>query len=88
MDRQVFDLGTARNEEVQAIDSWSFLYIGDCDGDVTIKFGKSLSPLNPEEFDKLTDVDKYKFMYVTNTAQADKKMVIYFEEKKRLSIWT
>lgn len=88
MDRQVIDLGIARSEEVQAIDNWKFFYVGACDGDVQIKIGnKSASPLNPNEFDKLTDVQKASFIYVTNTAQAGKELVIYFEEKMGWKIW-
>lgn len=82
MDRQVIDLGIERNDEVQGIYKWKYLYVGDCDGDVTIKIdSRSASALNPEEFDKLTDVRKANYIYITNAAQAGKKLAIYFEEK-------
>ena len=82
MDRWAIDLGIARNEEVTAIDSLIYLYIGACEGDVTIKIGSpSQSPLNPNEFEKLTDVSHAKFMYITNTAQAGKELVLYVKEK-------
>ena len=82
-------MGIARDEEVTAIDSFKYIYVGDCDGDVLIKIGNpSASPLNPEEFDKLTDVGHAKFMYVTNTAQAGKVLVLYVEEKTGWRLWT
>lgn len=83
MDRWVIDLGIERNEEVTAIDSLKYMYVGDCDGDVAIKIGsRSRSSLNPEEFDKLTDVSEARFVYITNTAQAGKVLVLYVEEKR------
>lgn len=82
MDRWVIDLGTARNEEATAIDNLTYLYVGACEGDVLIKIGsRSQSPLNPNEFEKLTDVSHAKFMYITNTAQAGKELVLYIKEK-------
>ena len=85
MNRWVIDLGIARDEEATAIDSLKYMYVGDCDGNVLIKIGsRSMSPLNPEEFDKLTDIGHAKFMYVTNTAQAGKVLVLYVEEKTGL----
>ena len=88
MDRQVVDLGTARDEEAQAVDEWDYLYIGDCDGDVTIKVGsKSKSPLNPEEFNKLENIKNLYYIYLTNTAQTGRKLVLYFEIKKRWWKW-
>jgi len=84
MDRQVVDLGTARDEEAQMVDEWDYLYIGDCDGDVTIKVGKhSTSGLNPEEFDKITDISHAKFIFITNTAQSGKQLVLYFRARKK-----
>jgi hypothetical protein len=69
------------------ISSWKYLHVGDCTGDVTIKLGsQSSSPLDPEEFDKLTDVNNFRWLYVTNTAQASKKLVIYFEPA-RWRLW-
>ena len=88
MDRQVIDLGTAHSDEAQMVNEWEYLYIGDCDGDVTIKLGgKSKSPLNPEEFDKITDISHIHYIYVTNTAQSGKKLVIYFEKKEKIFRW-
>ena len=84
MNRQVIDLGTERNEEVQQVYEWEYLYIGSCDGDVVIRLGHHGSPLNPEEFDKITDISDVHFIYLTNTAQSGKELVIYFTEKKHL----
>ena len=80
MDRWVIDLGEARDNAPFMISSWRYLYVGDCDGTVTIRLGSpSSSAFNPEEFDKITDVNNHYYLYVTNTAQAGKKLVIYFE---------
>ena len=89
MDREVIDLGVARKDEVKMIHEWEYLYVGDCNGDVLIKFGsKSASPLHPEEFDKVTDIKHMHYMYLTNAAQPDKTLVIYFKtKKKRLFGW-
>lgn len=88
MDRETIDLGTARTNEVHSVDEWDYLYVGDCDGDVTIKIGStSKSPLNPEEFDKITNLGKIYYIYITNTAQAGKTLVIYYERKKRWGIY-
>ena len=81
MNRQVIDLGIARDEVAQMIHEWKYLYIGACDGDMLIRLGHHGSPLNPEEFDKITDVEHIEYIYVTNTAQSGKKLVIYFKEK-------
>ena len=87
MDREVIDLGVARNDEVKFIHEWEYLYVGNCDGDVLIKLGsKSTSSLHPEEFDKITDIKHMHYMYLTNAAQAGKELVIYFTEKRR-GIW-
>jgi hypothetical protein len=87
MDRWSIDLGTARDDLAYMISSWKYFYVGDCDGTVTIKLGSmSSSPFNPEEFDKLTDVNQYYYLYVTNTAQVGKKLVIYFEPA-RWRLW-
>ena len=88
MDREVISLAAARNDEAKMVTDYSFLYVGDCDGDVTIKLGsKSSSPLNPEEFDKITDISHIHYIYVTNTAQSGKKLVIYFERKEKRFRW-
>ena len=85
MDRWILDLGTARNEEVFPIYELEYIYVGDCDGDVTIKIGsRSASPLNPLEFNKLIDIKPESWLYITNTAQAGKQLVLYIKERKRL----
>ena len=82
MERLVVDLGTARDNEVYNIYQWKQLYIGDCDGEVTIKVGgRHVSGLNPNEFNNLVDIESVKYLYITNTPQAGKTLVIYFEEK-------
>lgn len=87
MDRWVIDLGTARDEEPYMIHGLRYLYVGDCDGDVTIKIdSRSASPLNPDEFNKLTDVKKANWLYITNTAQSGKQLILYVEEARRLWI--
>ena len=84
MDRWVINLGTERDNTPFQIHAWQYFYVGDCDGDVTVRLGSpSSSAFNPEEFDKLTDVSKHYWMYVTNTAQSGKVLVIYFEESRR-----
>ena len=80
MNRQVIDLGTTRDEAPQMIHEWKYLYIGVCDGDVLIRLGHHGSPLNPEEFDKITNVDDIEYIYITNTSQSGKKLVLYFTE--------
>jgi len=82
MERMVVDLGIAREAESLYIRQWKYLYIGDVTGDVNIRF-PGTGWVNPEEFDKLTDVSQYHYIYFTNTAQEGEKLVIYFEEKKR-----
>lgn len=82
IERMVLDLGIARVDEVFNIYRWNQLYIGECDGDVTVKLGGSHnSALNPDEFNNLTGISHVKYLYITNTAQAGKTLVIYFEEK-------
>ena len=81
MNREVIDLGTARVDVGKIVYETDYLYIGDCDGDVSIKLGsKSATPLNPNEFIKITGIKHIQYLYITNTAQAGKKLVIYFEE--------
>ena len=88
MDRQKIDLGIARTDEVQNVYEWDYLYIGDCDGDVTIKLGsRSKSPLNPEEFSKIEDIKHIQYIYITNTAQVGKQLVIYFRGEHKWSIF-
>jgi hypothetical protein len=75
------DLGTARTNEPIIMHRWAYIFIGDCTGDVTIKVGDpSGSPLDPNEFDKITGIEDFKYLYVTNTTQADDKLVMYYEE--------
>jgi hypothetical protein len=82
VNRWVIDLGTARDNAVFPIHKWKYLHVGDCTGDVTIRLGKpSSSAFNPEEFDEMEDISKFYYLYITNTAQAESKLVIYFEEK-------
>ena len=84
MNRLVIDLGTARDNEIYRMYAWKYLYIGDCDGEVELRVdSRSASPLVPTEFNKVTDVKHSDYLYVTNTAQAGKKLVIYFEEIMR-----
>ena len=82
MERMVIDLGIARDNEVYNIYQWKQLYIGDCSGDVAIKLGgRHTSALDPNEFNNLANIKSVKYLYITNTAQAGKTLVIYFEEK-------
>lgn len=78
--RVSYDLGDARTNEKHSMYLWKYLYIGDCTGTVTIKLGStSHDALNPEEFEKLEDIAEYTNLYITNTAQAGKVLVIYYE---------
>jgi len=87
MDRWRIDLGEARAEKEFMIHGLRYIYVGDCDGDVTIKIdSRSGSPLNPTEFGKLLNVESANWLYITNTAQADKTLVLYVEEARRLWI--
>jgi hypothetical protein len=83
IDRWKIDLGEVRNDQAFPITELRYIYIGDCDGDVTIKLGsRSHSALNPEEFGKVTDVSNISWIYITNEAQAGKELVLYIEEKE------
>jgi hypothetical protein len=85
MDRWKIDLGEARDEEPYMIHGLEYLYVGSCDGDVTIKLdSRSASPLNPSEFSKLLNVKSANWLYVTNTAQSGKELVLYVKEARRL----
>lgn len=80
--RCVIDLEEARENEERYIKYWKYLYIGDCDGEVTLRFNtKRNSDLNPEEFGKIENLDGVHTLLITNTAQAGKTLVLYFEEK-------
>lgn len=90
MERLALDLGTARDNEIYNIYRWKQLYVGDCDGNATLKLGgRHISALNPNEFNKLTDIKSINYLYITNTAQAGKTLVIYYEEDygKWYKIW-
>jgi hypothetical protein len=83
VNRMSLDLGTARTNTSFPMNRWKYLFVGECTGDVTIKLGDpSGSPLDPNEFDKLTGIDDFKFFYVTNTAQSGKVLNLYFEEER------
>ena len=80
MDRMVFDLGTTRDKTPVTMRRWKYLFVGKCTGDVLIALGSpNASPLDPGEFDKLEDIEEYKYMYVTNSAQTGESLSIYFE---------
>jgi hypothetical protein len=81
MDRLALDLGIAREAESLYIRQWKYLYIGDLTGDVKIRFDGT-GWMYPDEFEKLSDVKRYHYLYITNTAQDGESLVIYFEEKK------
>jgi len=81
MERMVLDLGIAREDEALYIREWKYLYVGDVTGDVKIRF-PGTGWVNPDEFDKLSDVSQYHYLYIKNDAQEDEELVIYFEEKK------
>ena len=82
MDRMSLDLGTARTNFPIIMKRWKYLFIGECTGTVTIKLGStSTSPLDPNEFDKLTGIENYKFLYIDNDAQPGEELNIYFEEE-------
>ena len=77
------DLGTARSNEPIIMNRWRYLFVGDCTGDVTIRLDDpSGSPLDPNEFDKLTGIEELEYLYVTNTAQSGYELNIYYEEER------
>ena len=83
MDRMSLDLGTARNNYAIQMNRWRYLFVGECTGDVTIKLGSiSASALNPDEFEKLTDISEYKYLFITNAAQSGDVLTIYYEEEE------
>jgi hypothetical protein len=83
VNRMSLDLGTARTNEPIIMNRWKYLFVGECTGDVTIRLGDpSASPLDPNEFDKLTEIEEFKYLYVTNTAQSGETLNIYFEEER------
>jgi hypothetical protein len=83
MDRMSLDIGTARTNFPIIMKRWKYLYIGECTGDVELKLGSmTASPLDPNEFEKITGIEDYYFLFVTNTAQAGKVLTVYFEEEE------
>jgi hypothetical protein len=83
MDRMSLDLGTARTKEPIIMKRWKYLFVGECTGSVLIALGSpNASPLDPEEFDKLTEIEEFKYLYVTNAAQSGDVLNIYYEEER------
>lgn len=84
MERKEYDLTTARNKEIFHIERFRSVYVGDYDGDGNdyISF-EGMDDFYPDEFTKITDIRNKNFLYVTNSAQAGKKLILYFEEKRR-----
>ena len=82
MPRLVVDLGIGRVKEPLIIREWVYMYIGDCTGDVMLQFDNT-GWVDPTEFDKITECEKYYYLYIENEVQEDKKLVIYYDEKKR-----
>ena len=79
MDRLVLDLGIERVEDPLSIWNWEYMYIGNCTGDVELKFDNQ-GWIDPSEFEKMTGVKKFSYLYVSNSVQADEKLVIYYGE--------
>jgi hypothetical protein len=87
MDRMSLDLGVARDKIEFPMKEWKYLFVGQCTGDALIALGsRKGSPLDPTEFDKLTGIEEYKYLYVTNTAQTGKILSIYFEETEKIVV--
>lgn len=83
LERFVIDLGEARDNVVYNIKYWRYLYVGDCDGTVSLRFNTPRGPdLDPEEFDKITDLKGVEYLYITNIAQSGKQLVLYYEERR------
>lgn len=81
MDRMELSLATERNNYPIIMKEWKYLFVGVCTGDVTIRLGStSGSELDPNEFDKLTEIYEYQHLYITNSVQTGKKLVLYYEE--------
>ena len=81
MDRLVLDLGVERVKNPLYIREWLYMYVGDVTGDVTLQFDNQ-GVINPAEFDKLTDIKKFHYLYVSNVSQDGEELVLYYEEKK------
>ena len=81
--RMLLDLGEARDNEARMVKYWKYFYVGACDGDVTIKFNnRRNNDLTPDEFSKITDLNGVTYLIFSNSAQAGKELVLYYEEKK------
>ena len=82
--RCVIDLSEARDNEERFVKYWEYMYIGKCDGDVSLRFNsKRNCDLNPEEFSKIVNLDGVHTLLITNTAQAGKELIMYFSEKQK-----
>lgn len=80
--RFVIDLEEARDNEAINVKYWKYLYVGACDGDVSLHLNNPRADdVNPDEFDKITDLNGVSLLYVKNTAQSGKELVLYYEEK-------
>lgn len=83
MDRMSLDLGTARTNFPIIMRRWKYLYIGESTGVVELKLGSmTASPIDPNEFEKLTGIEDYYFLFITHTAQVGKVLTVYFEEEE------
>ena len=83
MDRMSLDLGITRTNFPIIMKRWKYLFVGECTGVATLKLGSmTASELDPNEFEKITGIENYYFLFVTNTAQANKELNIYFEEEE------
>jgi hypothetical protein len=81
--RHVISLEEARDNEPIYVKYWKYFYAGACDGEVKLRLNnKRNCDLNPEEFDKITDLNGVTFLLVENAAQEGKELVLYYEEKK------
>jgi hypothetical protein len=82
MDRMSLDLGTARVNMPVIMKKWKYIFVGECTGNVTIKLGSiTASALDPNEFEKITGIEDYYFLFVNNAGgQTGKVLNIYFEE--------
>ena len=81
MDRLVLDLGVKRVDSPFYIRSWKWMYVGDCTGEVEISLDNNCC-LDPNEFDKLRDLEEFNYLRISNESQEGKTISIYYEEKK------
>lgn len=78
--RWVIDLGEERANEDHNVKYWKYLYVGDCDGDVRLRFNTPRgADLNPEEFDKIVGLEDVHTLFISNAAQSGKVLVLYYE---------